>query len=271
MVDPLDARQQLEAEQPGDAEADLGLTVAVGVVRLDLHRGAVPHCPFDHRGDLGGGAGDQLRVDRHGLAFDVPVDEHAAAAVARVPLGEDVLVVGAEVRRVAGHGGRAGAPRLLRADGEGGVGDLHCHRPCGLGGQEAAAYVTQVVLAVAVIACRGGLDAGVGAVAVHAQQQPLGQDRGIHAGADADAGGRAQAAGAQRRLLEHVDQSDGAPLPLDLTLEPAQVPRLRQRVQGLELDAGAAPAGSSRSTRAAGRGRRAGRPARCASGCGVRR
>jgi hypothetical protein len=43
MVDPLDARQQVEAEQPGNAETDLGLAVAVGVVRLDLHGGAVAY------------------------------------------------------------------------------------------------------------------------------------------------------------------------------------------------------------------------------------
>jgi len=44
--------------------------------------------------------------------FDVPADEHAAAVVAGVPLGEDVLVERAEVRRVAGYGGGALAQRV---------------------------------------------------------------------------------------------------------------------------------------------------------------
>jgi len=54
LVDPLDPGQQIEAEQPGDAEPDLGLAMGVGVAGLDLHRGAVPHDALDHRGDLGG-------------------------------------------------------------------------------------------------------------------------------------------------------------------------------------------------------------------------
>ena len=138
----------------------------VGVVGLDVHGGAVPHRALDHRGDLGGGAVDQLGVDGQGLLLHVPVDEHPAAAVARVPLGEQVLVVGADVGGVGGDRGRALAPQLGAAGGEGGVRDLDGDGASGLGGQIAAAHVAQLVLGVAVAAGRHGLDPGVRAVRV---------------------------------------------------------------------------------------------------------
>lgn len=99
LVDPLDPGQQVEAEQPGGAESDFGLAVGVGVAGVDFHHGAVPHDALDHCGDLGGGASDELGVDRHRLALNVPVDQ---PAVAGVPLGEDVLIERAEVSGVAG-------------------------------------------------------------------------------------------------------------------------------------------------------------------------
>ena len=55
LVDLLDPGQQVEAQQPGDAEPDLGLAMGVDVVALDVHGGAVPHRALDHRGDLGRG------------------------------------------------------------------------------------------------------------------------------------------------------------------------------------------------------------------------
>ena len=102
-VDRLDPRQQVEAEQPGQPEPDDGLAVGVGVVGLDVHAGAVVHRALDHRGYLAGGAVDDLGVDHHALALDVPVDQHAAAAVAGVPLSEDVLVERPEVGGVRRH------------------------------------------------------------------------------------------------------------------------------------------------------------------------
>jgi len=152
------------------------MTLGVDVVAFDLHGGAVPDRAVDHRGDFGCGAGDQLRVDGHRFAFDVPVDEHAAAAVAGVPFGEDVLIERPEVGGVAGHGGRPGAPHGVRAGGEGGVGDLDGDGAGHLGGQVAAAHVPDVVLAVAVDGVAGDrADPGVGAVGVDGQQQPLGE------------------------------------------------------------------------------------------------
>jgi hypothetical protein len=118
-------------------------------------------------------------VDGHALALDVPVDEHPAPAVAQVPLGEDVLVERAEVRRVAGHGGRAGAPDGLRPGCERRVGDLDRDGPGHFGGQVAAAHVPDVVLTVAVLAAaRDRADACVGAVGIDGQQQPFREDVG---------------------------------------------------------------------------------------------
>lgn len=91
----------------------------IRVVGLDVHGvhgGAVPHRALDHCGDLGGGAVDELGVNGQGLLLHVPVDEHPSAAVARVPLGEPVLVVGPHVGGVGGDRGRSLAHNsVLRA------------------------------------------------------------------------------------------------------------------------------------------------------------
>jgi hypothetical protein len=80
-VDLLDPREQVEAEQPGDPEADLGLAVGVGVAGLHAHRGAVPDGALDHGVHLRRRAGQVLAVHHHRPALDVPVDQHTAAAV----------------------------------------------------------------------------------------------------------------------------------------------------------------------------------------------
>jgi hypothetical protein len=198
LVDRLDARQQVEVQQPGDAEPDLRLAMAVCVVVLDIHGGAVPHGALDHRGDLGGGAVDQLGVDGQRLLLHVPVDEHPSAAVARVPLGEQVLVVGTHVRGVGGDRGRALSPQVGAAGGEGGVRYLDGDGAGCLGGQVAAAHVAQFVLGVAVAAGGHGLDPGVRAVGVDDQEQALGQDLCREGAAAGDRGDRVQAAGAGR-------------------------------------------------------------------------
>ena len=118
------------------------------------------------------------------LALHVPVDQHAAAAVAGVPLGEDVLVVRPEVRGVRRHRGRARAPHLPGRAANVALAIVDRHRPGRLGGQVAAADVAQLVLAVAVLAGGDRPDPGVGAVGVHDQQQPL----AARPGGDAPAG-----------------------------------------------------------------------------------
>jgi hypothetical protein len=51
-VDLLEPGDQVEAQQPGDAEPDEAGPVGIDVVGLDVHVGAVPHGALDHRVDL---------------------------------------------------------------------------------------------------------------------------------------------------------------------------------------------------------------------------
>ena len=139
--------------------------MGVDIVALDLHRGAVPDRALNHRRDLRGRAGQQLGVDGHRLAFHVPIDEHASATVARVPLGEQVLIERSEVGGVRRHCRGTGAPHTRSSGRVGGVGDLGGHRPRNVGGEVAAAYVAQVVLAVPMLAAGHRAEAGGGAEA----------------------------------------------------------------------------------------------------------
>ena len=86
----------------------------------------------------------------HRLALDVPVDQHPAAVIARVPLGEPVLIKRADVRGVRRNRGRAGAPQAVAARGKGRVGDLHRDRAGSVDGEIAAADVADLVIGVAV-------------------------------------------------------------------------------------------------------------------------
>jgi hypothetical protein len=171
----------------------------------------VSHHAFDHRGDLGGRAVQDLGVDCHRAFLDVPVDEHAATAVAGVPLGEDVAVECAEVAGVRGDGGCALTPDPRLPRGECGVRDLDAGCFQAGRGEVPPGGVAQLVLAVGMIAGRDGPQAAVGAVRVGDQQQPLDQDVLGQAAACPDTGQRAQRAGTQRRFLEHLDQRDGPP------------------------------------------------------------
>lgn len=149
--------------------------MAVDVVAFDVHAGPVAHDAFDHRRDFGGGAGQVLGVDRDGLLLDVPVDEHATAVVARMPFGEQVLVVGTEVGGVRGDGGGSSAPDRVVPGREGGVGegDVGCAEA--VFGEVAAGDVAQVVFAVAA-AVGDGADADVGAQGVGDEQHPFPED-----------------------------------------------------------------------------------------------
>jgi len=97
------------------------------------------------------------------VALHVPVDEDPAAAVADVPLGEDVLVVGVEVGGVRRDGGGAVSPDGGLAGGEGGVGDAGGGTSGGVEVEVAAAGVAQVILAVAMLALGDAPQTGVGA------------------------------------------------------------------------------------------------------------
>ena len=147
-VDPFDPGQQVDAQQPGDAEPDLGLAVGVRVVPGQVHRRAVPHRALDHGGDLGGGGFEHLGVHDHVLLLHVPVHQNPAAAVAGVPLGEQVLVPGPKVRGVRGGRGRGAAPQPLVPRGERSVCDTDREGPGNRRGQVAPAHIPHVLLVV---------------------------------------------------------------------------------------------------------------------------
>jgi hypothetical protein len=137
----------------------------------------VPWCmgPFDDGGDLGGGAAQKLLVDRHRLALHVPVEQHLAAVVAGVPLGEDVLVERAHVGGVA-------------CDRGGALAQMACWRAA----------------KVAVVAGGHRAQAGVGALGVHAQQQPLREHLRIRVVAAGELQGQSLPDGAVSRPVEHL-------------------------------------------------------------------
>ena len=144
----LQPRQQLEAEQAGEGEADRALAVGVDVVPVDAHLGAVAQHALDHGRDFGRGAALELGVDAAGLLLDVPVDHHARPAVADVPFGHQVLIPGAELLRVRGAGRGGFAPDVpCLEDGVGHLGDGV--RRCSLV-DEASAHVEQVFVALRV-------------------------------------------------------------------------------------------------------------------------
>ena len=64
--------------------------MGIGVLAVDGGVGAVPQHALDHRGDLGGAARPELRVDAHRFPVHMPVDHDAVAAVADVVLGHQV-------------------------------------------------------------------------------------------------------------------------------------------------------------------------------------
>ena len=147
--------QQLETEPVAEREANDAGAVGVGVVGFDLGVGAVAQQPFDHRGDLAGGAGRQLAVDAGALALDVPVDHHAWAAVAGVVLGHEVGLPGAEALRIAGAGG-AGPPEGRVTGGERLVDEARDRPAQVLTGDVGAPYAAQRAFGLVVLA--GGDD-----------------------------------------------------------------------------------------------------------------
>jgi len=119
-------------------------------------------------------------------------------------------------------------PYRLLAGGEGGVRDADRDGLRDVTGQVAATHVADLVLGVAVTAARGDrADAGVRAVGVDRQHQPLSKHLDREAAATGGRADLAQTSGAQDGLFEDVDQSHGSPAALHLGLDPPQVARFR--------------------------------------------
>ena len=62
--------QQFEAQKPAEGEGHFALSVAVDVLPLYLHVGAVPEDAFDHGRNFRGGAPLELRVDTSGFSVE---------------------------------------------------------------------------------------------------------------------------------------------------------------------------------------------------------
>src|SRR5579884_2000412 len=86
--------------------------MAIDIAALELHLGIVTQHAFDHGRDLGGRAAFELRVDTGRFPLDVPVDHDAAATVADVPFGHEVLIPGTEFLAIGSARRRALTPDL---------------------------------------------------------------------------------------------------------------------------------------------------------------
>ena len=90
-------------------EPDSTLTVGIDILALDLHVRAVAQNTLDHGRDLGRGTALELGIDAGRPAFDMPVDHHTPAAVARMPFSHEVSIPGPELRGIR-SASRAGWP-----------------------------------------------------------------------------------------------------------------------------------------------------------------
>jgi len=123
------------------------------------------------------------------------------------------------------------------------VGDRGGERAGPFGREVPAADVAQVFLGVAVFTGGDRSQADVGAVAEDAQDQPLGQHRGVDPRPGTGRREVLQQADPQHRFLEHVQQRHQPPPGTDLRLQPVQVPGFRCRIQRGQGDL-TAPAGA---------------------------
>lgn len=198
----------------------------VRVLPVHLYVCAVPQHALNHRGDLGGRTGLQLRANADRFPLDVPVDHHAGAPVALMPLGHEVGGPCAELAAVGGARG-AGTPPHLVPDGEGGVHQLPQGRAHVGPVDEQVPHPPQRRLRLAVLAGhRDSLDPHVRAQPKQDQQQSAPQHilrqhlSGGHRGELRDE------VPFELGVLQDVQQVDGAPAPLDLALERHQALRL---------------------------------------------
>jgi len=138
------------------------LPKAVDVLLLDLHLSAVPQHTLDHRGDLGGRAAFQLRVDAGRFLLDVPVDHDPRPTIANMPLGHQILIPGAEFLGIGGTGCRPFSPDIRTSDREGGIDDLGNRGPQSRLVDEAPADIEQLAIAERRVPCEHPLQARIG-------------------------------------------------------------------------------------------------------------
>jgi len=165
-----------------------------------------------------------------------PGRDDTATTVARVPLGHQVLVEGAEMLAVRGAGGRALAPDPGVAHGKRRVDHPPGRVAQGVSVDVAPARVQQLLVAEAVPADRQALQPGVGAQAVEAEQQPAPHLVAVDRLAGCRGGEGVGEADAQIRLLEQVEQPCHRPAPTEFDLERAQPRRLWLRFERADHD-----------------------------------
>lgn len=104
--DGFQSRQPFKSQKVTEGESDLTLAVAVDLRAFDGHLRAMPEYALHHGGDFGGRTTPELGVDTGRIGSHMPVDHDAAPAVAGVPSGHQVLIIGPELFGIGGPGGR---------------------------------------------------------------------------------------------------------------------------------------------------------------------
>jgi hypothetical protein len=194
-----------------NAKAIGALAVGVDVLPLYFHLGAVMDHPLDHRGDLGGGWGFELRMNAQRVALDMPIDHDATPAVAHMPLRGQVLVPGAEVlgirctrrRPVTPDGWIASTQRAVCDDGNGLAQGIDRDIP--------APDIGEILGGRAGLETRHALKSGVRSEAVQAKQKPRPQHRSIEGLIGRHAFQNVGEIQAEIGLLEHVEETGHRP------------------------------------------------------------
>src|SRR5262249_40898867 len=107
------------------------------------------------------------------------VNHYAAATVAHVPLGHQVLVPGGKFFRVRSAGCGRLAPDLRQSGAEGGIDNTSNRLAYVLLGNEASPDIEQVFVTRILLACAYPLQPSVCTKPVQAQKEPLSQDVAI--------------------------------------------------------------------------------------------
>jgi hypothetical protein len=191
-MEALETREELEAQQMAEGKRHRALPMAIDVLPIHDHVGAVAEYAFDHRGDFRGRACLQLGIDARRFPLDMPIDHDTRAAVAHVPFGQQVLVPRPEVPRIGRTGRRPFTPDVGKADREDPVDHLR-NGLTHLGfGDEAPPHIEQVAVWHARRAHTDPFQTGAGANPIQREQQAVLESRLVEA---LPGGGTAEGAG----------------------------------------------------------------------------